>query len=196
MPIVATYTNKLVTPPATEPVTLPEIKRQLDIPTAELGFDTKLTRLGKAARNYVERATSRAFVSQVWLRGLDAFPLSCKIELPTNPVISLDAFNYYDTDGNQQLWAAGNYRLNNSREPAIVEIVETPPGTEVRLDALELTYTTGYSSTDADGYEILREALLMLVDHWFNDPSGSMDVPPHVKTFLVNSGFGDEFAQY
>ena len=192
MPI-ATYTNRRTSQPATEPVTLAEIKRQVAIPLTMTEHDGLLTQLGKTAREVVENSTSRQLVNAEWVRGLDCFPLDGLIELPTNPVDTVDKIDYVDRDGVSQTLDTARYRLNNNREPAIVELIGAMPATDPRTDAVLVAYTAGYGSGTN---ETLKQAILMLVDAWFSDRSGMGEFPDHVKIFLVNGGFGDEFAQY
>ena len=190
----ATYTNKLVTPPANEPVTLQELKQQLDIP--HNGFNDKITAMGKRARQYVESQTSRAMVEQTWLRGVDCFPVNGLIELPTNPVQTVDEILFWNTAGTQQPLDPGSYRLNNNREPAFVELIGAMPGTEVRSDAVTVKYVAGYTDTSEQSYGILKDALLMWVDRRWNDPEGADGISEAVMVFLQAAGFGDEFATY
>lgn len=89
------YSLRLLTEPASEPVTLTEVKAHLVI--EHTGDDTLLAALVTAARKHVEFRTGRAIVRQKWRLTRDCF--ADAIDLHRPPVISIDSVNYTDTDG-------------------------------------------------------------------------------------------------
>src|SRR5215469_16680870 len=62
----------LVTPPAVEPVLLADAKGQARIDTTD--DDTLVTNLITGARQWAERYTGRAFITQTWQMALDLWP--------------------------------------------------------------------------------------------------------------------------
>jgi uncharacterized phiE125 gp8 family phage protein len=64
----------LVTPPASEPVSLAEAKLHLRVETGMTDDDTLISALIVAARQVVETITRRALITQVWKLVLDQFP--------------------------------------------------------------------------------------------------------------------------
>ena len=116
----------LISGPAEEPVSVAELRSYLRDPA---DADSVLTRLIKAAREYVEEATGLIMVSQVRELTLDAWPgggdglgwwdgvqegaligrAPRYVELPRGPLISITSVKTYDTGNNATTWEAGNY---------------------------------------------------------------------------------------
>lgn len=106
---------KIVTPPATEPVTLAEAKLHLRVDTDD--DDAMITRLISAARAACEHELGRSVSPQTLLLTLDAFP-SGAILLPRGPIISVDSVGYVDLEGVLQTIAGANYALDDTQVDA------------------------------------------------------------------------------
>jgi uncharacterized phiE125 gp8 family phage protein len=78
-----TYT--LLTPPATEPVALADVKTFLRIDGNE--DDSVLTMLIKSARRMAEEYTKRAFITQTWRLTMDSFAGDCLDNIPVPPYL-------------------------------------------------------------------------------------------------------------
>lgn len=70
------------TPPATEPVTMAEVKAQIGRDVNNATYDTELNGYIKAARVAAEAYTQRAIINQVWHVHLDAWPHDRKYREP------------------------------------------------------------------------------------------------------------------
>ena len=88
----------LVTPPATEPVSLEEAKAQLRV--MHTSEDTLISRLISAATRHIERIVDLSLTTRTYRLTLDAF--SDYIELPRGPVQSVTSVQYVDADGETQ----------------------------------------------------------------------------------------------
>lgn len=117
----------LITPPATEPLTLAEANAQLRI-DGQSGDQALVWRLIRSARERAEVATQRALITQVWDLVLDQFPCDSWIEIPRPPLVSVSYVHYVDMAGATQTWAASNY------------IVEAPAGPRCRRGRLSLKF--------------------------------------------------------
>src|SRR3569833_612823 len=105
----------LIAPPASEPVTLAEVKLQLGFGPVEDStresasiLNDKLRRFILAARRECESYTRRVFITQRWLLRLDGFPGKDwrynwngypAIPLLPPPFQSVDFLKYVDTAG-------------------------------------------------------------------------------------------------
>src|SRR5690606_41843642 len=86
---------EIVTPPASEPVTLSEAKAQLSVTSS--AHDTRITSLITTARRQVERYLKRALITQTWKVYYNCF--HAVMELPYPPLQSVTQVKYYDDSG-------------------------------------------------------------------------------------------------
>ena len=159
-------TAALITPPSSEPVSLAEAKAHLRLDgDAE---DDLVETLVVAARRHVELETRRVLVEQGWRIYFDRWSADGCLSLPVAPLLSLDAVTLYDREG-------GPSSLDLSAFD--VDTVSVPPRAALRtglavmapgrpLNGIELDVTAGYGAA-ADVPAPLRQAILMLVAHWF-----------------------------
>ncbi len=90
----------LVTAPASEPVSLSELKLHLRVDsTAE---DDLISGLNATARGWAEAFTHRAIPLQTWDWKLDSAPCSYELFLPKAPCVSVTSITYIDTNGDTQ----------------------------------------------------------------------------------------------
>lgn len=170
---------KLVSIDAAEPsaniVTLDEAKDQCFVAGSD--DDTELMSLIMVAREYAEARTWRQIIEATYTLYLDEFPPGdAVIELPKPPVIAVTSVKYYDTNETLQTWATSNYQTDLNSEPARIKPDDTSwPSTDNRLNAVEITFTAGYNSTDikTDPMHVLpekiKQAMLLMITHWFNN---------------------------
>lgn len=136
---------KLITAPATEPVTLVEAKAQCKV---EHSVDDALLALFiQGAREAAEHLTGRAFITQTWELVLDAFP-TCEIELPKPTVQSIVSLKYLDGAGIEQTIASANYTLDADKLPGWVlpAVGATWPGTQAAANTVRVRFTAGYGA--------------------------------------------------
>lgn len=99
----------LVTPPATQPVSLSLAKSYCRVDHDD--EDEVIALLIEQATNRAEKFTGRAFIDQTWDYYLDAFP-SGEISLPLGPLIQVSTVAYRDASGNEQPFT--NYQADTS----------------------------------------------------------------------------------
>jgi uncharacterized phiE125 gp8 family phage protein len=156
----------LVTPPTKEPVSLTELKEHARIEHTD--DDPILERLIIAAREFVERATRRALMTQTWKVTLDNFP-DGDIELARPPLISVLTVVYEDTAGVTQTFPASSYYVDNKSIVGRVSLEDgyVWPSTEARIATVVVSYIAGYGSDEASVPQSLRLAVMMLATHWY-----------------------------
>jgi len=149
------HTVRVVTPPASEPVTIAEAKAQLNIGASDDSHDTELSALIAAAREEWERDTSTALITRT-------------LELTVRPVVSISSVKYIDTAGTEQTVSAADYYLDDDQlwfKNAFVF-----PTTEERSEAVRITYIAGYGADSLACPELDRMAIKMSLANRFEIP--------------------------
>lgn len=133
---------RVVIPPATEPLTLEQVKQHLRVEHDE--DDTLVAGYLAAAREEFERVGNRAIVAQTCELQLACF--LPEIRLPRPPIQAVQAITYLDANGDQQTLAADQYRVLRYEEPArIVPAYNVVwPITYEVADAVTISYVAGW----------------------------------------------------
>jgi uncharacterized phiE125 gp8 family phage protein len=156
----------LTRPPAVEPVTLAEAKAHLRIDGAE--EDGLLGRLIAAARGHVEGRTRRVLIEQGWRMSLDAWPpRGGAVRLAPAPLISVEAVTVYDADGLPRVLDAADYTVDAASVPGRLKVGAAGARPARAINGIEIDLTAGYGTDGAAVPADLRQAVLMLVAHWF-----------------------------
>ena len=147
-------TLKLITAPATEPVTLAEAKVHLRCGDDE---DALLGVLIQAAREHAEHQLGRALITQTWERVIDDFP-AAEIELGMPPVASITQITYIDEAGDEQTLSNTLYTLDADTPPGWALPAEDAdwPDTLDTANAVRVRYTAGYGAAATDVPQALR----------------------------------------
>lgn len=140
-------TLKLITAPASEPVTLTEAKAHCRVDGSD--DDTLITSLIVTARAECEHELGRALFTQTWERVLDYFP-AVEVELGMPPVASITSITYIDTTGTSQTLSASAYVLDADRQPGWVlpAYGYQWPATQDTANAVRIRFVSGWSDTD------------------------------------------------
>lgn len=172
---------KQKTPPAIEPVSLASVKAQLQIDPTDTIYDDQLNELLPAAREWCETYQNRAYITQVWELALDEFPCGRSIRLPRPALQTVDSVAYVDTDDAPQTFT--DYDVDTFSEPGYLVRSALWPRTNCAVNNVIVTYTAGYGETPDDVPATIRQAIILLVVHWFNN--GLCD-PPNAVLALLN----------
>lgn len=191
----------VVAQPSVEPVTLAEIWTDLRLdpsgspPTTF--YDAELNSLIVAAREYVEKVTRRALVTQTCTLTMSHFPdmhrgswrdyayrerffivhRAGKIEVPRPPIQSVTSIEYFDESDSAQTLDPASYRVVSSGVmPATIELVDGAswPDTSCRDDAVTVTYVAGFPGSGsppdlrANVPQTLKTAIKLHVRRYFN----------------------------
>lgn len=159
---------RLVTPPATTPVTVAELKAHLRIEADT--EDAVLEAYLAAAVAYLDGwrgVLGIALMSQVWELVLDAFP-AAEVQIPLTPVLSIGSVEYDNEDGDQITLAAEEYQLDAASRPAWLIPVTSWPSTFDGANAVRIRFTAGHASAD-DVPAPIKQAIKLMVGAWYEN---------------------------
>lgn len=151
----------LLAGPALEPLSLDEMRVYLRLETSE--EDGLVLSLIKAARHAVEQGARRALIAQKWRIRLARFPREAQVRLPLSPILSLDAVRRFDALGNPVLLDLTLFRLDG----ADLCLSQAHLPADGFCAGVEIDLTAGFGTQAADVPEALRQAMRMLVAHYY-----------------------------
>lgn len=171
--------------PATDPVTLAEVKAHIRVDhTAE---DDRIAEYILAATQRLDGrdgSLGLCLITQSWALTLDAF--TAEIAIPLPPCQSIDAITYVDPDGVTQTLDAGAYQafgLGSADGAKVRPAYGTSwPAIRNQPDAVAITFTAGFGDNASDVPEPIRTAIKMRVGHLYE----------HRESVIVGSGFVTE----
>ena len=164
---------EVITPPETEPVSVSEMVDVLRIPAEQ--DETLIASLITAAREYVERWLQRQLITATLRYTRDAFPTGSQAMLIPRPRLQrITQIRYLDTDGEWQAFddcteLDNNVWVDARSEPARVRPTYGAvwPSTLAMPNAVEVTYEAGYGDGADDVPMPIRQAIQLLVAHWY-----------------------------
>ncbi len=149
-----------------------------------------------AAVDYAENYTDRQFITATWVARMDEFPTTGdNIELRKNPIASITSIQYVDTNGTTQTWSSANYETDLKSNVARIRPISTEsyPSTKDQLNAVTVTFISGYGSAASDVPGDIKHALKLIIAYLYDNrdtvtfDDGSLDFhswPPVVKLLL------------
>lgn len=157
----------LSTAPATEPLTLADVKLHLRVDITD--DDTLIMSLLRAARLYVEQICRprRALVAQTWLYVADDFP-SGPLELRVVPLQSVTSVQYVTDAGVTATVSSADYHVDTYRQPGRIVLKSTanwPSVTLADVNGFRVTFVAGETVVP----DQLKQALLLLIGHWYEN---------------------------
>lgn len=158
--------TRILTPPASEPVTLKQAKKQLELAEADDSHDEQLQFLIETSRDNVERDTGMAMLTQTVEHVQAGFTVA--IQLQRRPVQSITSIQYYDDGNLLQTLSTNIYQLNPSKERIELKYLQDWPTTADRWDAVKVTYVAGYTSP-ASVPASLRQMMLLKIGFLFEN---------------------------
>jgi uncharacterized phiE125 gp8 family phage protein len=168
--ICGRWAVQVATPPASEPVTVAELKTHARIDLSD--DDTLLGLYITSAREWVEQHLERSLIDQTFVLYLDAVPVGQYLELPFPKLDSITHIKYYDSTDTLQTWASSNYRADTVSPVGRVTLkngISWPSLITDRTDALQITYVAGYGSAASSVPESLKTAIKLLATHWYEN---------------------------
>jgi uncharacterized phiE125 gp8 family phage protein len=171
-----TWNLRLVTEPGVEPVTLEEAKLHLRVDVDD--DDDLITALIVAARQMVENILRRALVSQSWELNLDAFPGVDTVEVPLPPLQSVEALTYTDASGVSHTLSAAAYSVDTYSTPGRVRLNDGyawPGDTLAAVNGVQIAFTAGFGDAGTDVPQAIRQALLLMVGHLYENREAVTD---------------------
>jgi len=156
----------LLTPPATEPLTLEEAKAFLRVDASD--DDALITTLIKTARLHVESQTQLALITQNWRMVLDCWPAHGRIAVRPGPLKAITATRIYDFDGRVRTVDTQAFVLDIGA--AVLAFVPWAMPMPTRIAAgIEIDIAVGFGDAASDVPESLRQAIRLLVAHWYEN---------------------------
>lgn len=163
---------RLITPPASEPITLVEAKAHLRVDHA---YDDAIIQLYlSAARQHIDGYDGwlgRAIMPQTWELALDCFPADGTIRLPLPPLQSVTSVKYDDVAGDEQTMPPTDYSVDAKSQPGWVVMNSGGwPTTWTGINSVRITYIAGYASA-AEVPAAIKAAILLMLGNLYENRS-------------------------
>jgi len=190
-----TLTPESISGPSSEPITLSEAKKQLEISESDDAHDEQLRTAIQEAREQWESDTDSitcyqtlriktdriACQSQEFPGTIGYFAYSLEgLVLPKRPIVSITSIKYYDVGNTLTTLPTSIYNLDTARGRLQLQYLQNWPSTVSRWDAWEITYQSGFSQDGTLVPAIAKRAMLLLVGHYFEN-----------RDMLVSPGMAD-----
>lgn len=174
---------QLITPPASEPVLVEDVKLNSRIDSD--ADDALIAELITSARTHAENYMDRSILPQTWRLVLDSFPGLCSVgsqlvqrpySLPDNailfgktPVTGVTSIKYLDMSATLQTWDPSQYTVEASGDLCRITPIfgQIYPITLPQIGAVQVNFTAGWPTVAAVPMPIIR-AIKMLAGYWYN----------------------------
>ncbi|MBX3014850.1 MAG: head-tail connector protein [Caldilineaceae bacterium] len=179
----------MITQPVLEPVTMPEMREHLRVEHTE--EDTLIDSLIIAARELCELTTRRSFITQTLRLHLMAWPKGPSLRLMRPPLQSVVAIRYVDEAGVTQPWASSHYVVDTNGERVVLQNNATWPAATLQAGSpITVDYVAGYGDEPQYVPERYRQAIRLLVAHWYENrevaaEKQQTELPYAVKALLM-----------
>jgi uncharacterized phiE125 gp8 family phage protein len=176
----------VITPVATEPVTLAEARLHIKADT-DTSEDALISAWIGAARETAEHYTGLSLAPQTLELALDSFPDGA-IKLPRGPVTSITSVIYIDASEDSQTVSDADYALDDYSTPlwAVPAHDTSWPSTLDAANAVKVRYVAGYAACP----NAAKAAILLMVA-WLNENRGDSiqpdDIQPPAAKSLLNT---------
>ncbi len=194
-----TRSLELTTAAATLPVDLNLAKAQLKLDDELTADDALILGLVRASVEACERFTGRQLITATYTLFLDAWPVGSTlarqwwdgvregadlpraadaVELPRPPLQSVTTITTYDDADTGTLWAASNYIVDTPTEaPGRVakRVGASWPIPTRAAKGIEIVFKAGYGDAAGDVPEALRQGLLLLAAHLYENREPVVD---------------------
>ena len=147
--------------PVVEPLLLAEAKAHLRLDGDD--EDNLVGALIAAARVAVEIEIRRVLIAQEWRVIVDEWPED-GVTLPLVPALSVEAVRAVDGEGVATELSENDYEF----DPADFSVTLDPVAGAARY---EIDFTAGYGAEGTDVPQPLRQAIRLLVTHWYEHRS-------------------------
>lgn len=187
--------NRPITAPAAEPLTLTEAKDWIEETTN--AKDAFIARLISAARENCQALTKRAIAIHEREETLDRFPAGRLIRLQYPPIVSITSVIYLDSDGAEQTLSADSYTLDNASASAngwlSIATGYAWPQTYNEINAIRIRYICGYEPGEVP--ELLKTWMLTFIADLYSNRE-SVNVGNITSTFDYVDRMLDDFRVY
>jgi uncharacterized phiE125 gp8 family phage protein len=170
----------VVTPPTALAVPLADAKIFLRVDGTN--EDSLIAGLIQAATDHVERTTRRTMIYTTYRLKIDTFPEG-PIELPRSPAVDITAgatyaydmpsIDYIDQSGSSvSMLKNTEYEIDLAENPPQLNLppLDYWPLTQAgKAKAVTVDFVAGYGPTAATVPALLKQAILLLVGHWYEN---------------------------
>ena len=156
-----------ISTPAVEPVTLQFVKDHTIIEEAD--DDALILSYIEAARRSVEQKLVRSLITRQLRHIRTGLPSVIELERP--PLISVEEIKYIDGAGVWQTLPPALYNVHSDDTPGRVVCAygSTFPIPRSEHNNVEIDYTAGYGAAPEDIPITIRQAIAMMVAHWYQN---------------------------
>lgn len=160
----------VVIQPEKEPVSIEQARAHLRIDHGD--EDVWLLSAIRVAREDAESFTGRVLINQTLELRLDAWPVGEMISLPRPPLRSVVSVKYTDEAGVEATLSPAAYLVDTSSTPGRLRLRygQAWPGVTLQeMAGLVVRYTAGYGDEAASVPAGIRQAMLMMVGHLYEN---------------------------
>lgn len=162
--------TKLKTAPATDLLTLEEIKQQRGIVIGDTWDDDFLKSLRDTATEEVEAWLRRRCITQTWYFYLQRWPDRNYIVLPYGSLQSVTEITYKNTDGDSNTFSTDDYIVESDTDPGRVVLAYGESWPSITLypsNPIRIEFVCGYGDARTDVPESIRNAAKLIVADMF-----------------------------
>lgn len=189
---IRVHKTVLVTPPDTEPITLEEANRHLQVS----GQDDYVGPLITVARQSLENYLRRSLITQEWEVYYDHWE-KCGLKIPYPKIQSVESVKYFNLNAVETtLTPETDYWTELKETPGVIKYAYDfcPPELQLgRPSAIKISYTAGYGDEATDVPETLRHGIKLILTNYFEHrgdvvigPAGVNLIPDHIKKLVHN----------
>ncbi|MFH1158057.1 MAG: head-tail connector protein [Pseudomonadota bacterium] len=182
------------TPPASEPLTLAEIKTFLRIDYSN--DDVLVTDLISSARQLCESATGRSLITRSYSLFLDLWPDASitewwdgvregadvgdkmrRLPLPKPPLLSVTLIKVFAADNTSADFPSVNYYVDTAGIPGRIVLTQgaAAPSPGRAANGIEIQFTAGYGAAAQNVPALLRQGMKQVIAHLYEHRGDSAD---------------------
>lgn len=186
--------HKIITEAASEPLTLAEVKTHLKMDGISADDDL-INATISAARQLAEDYCGIKFIDTIIEDVFDRFPKGGLMKndcfyLMIGNVSSVDFVKYYDENGSEQTWDSSNYLVDTYRKQSRICLMpnkQFPTYDSDRFNGISARYTSGFGATAADVPAAIKQAMLLIIGHLYNNRVDTVNRLPTMSEYLLQS---------
>lgn len=182
------------TPPASEPLTLAEVKTYLRVDHSN--DDSLVTGMISAARQLCEGYTGRSLITRSYSLYLDRWPGKASsawfdgvregadiplydgaLPLPKPPLLSVTQINVYDINNSAAVFPAANYFVDTADTPGriVLSLGVSPPVPTRAANGIEIRFTAGYGASASNVPAMLQQGMKQVIAHLYEHRGDTPD---------------------
>jgi uncharacterized phiE125 gp8 family phage protein len=163
---------KIATAPAAEPVTLSDAKAHLRIESTYTTEDTALSAIISVARDWVEKITGYALITQTWDMYLQEWPDGDSITIGKGPLQSVTHIKYTNSLTVQSTWSSTEYSVDTDSVPGRVVLnydYSWPDFVAHPKNPIAIRFVAGYGASGACVPPSILHAIKLLIGHFYEN---------------------------